>query len=230
MNTTSWILPILTLLMKVRNPGVRVRPLQPIHKPEALELLSQEFCTREPLCRTLGLALGDIRPFFSQLLDQVIDQGLGVVAVGRQGQVLGVLTNEDHFDRMEPIGVLAEGLNTIGAYLDSISLPDAWVPSARGQTFHSGLAAVHAQEGNAAILMMMMLSATKTLKARGYTKGYAKVTNEAVVRRFQKLERLARRAVFRCLKQVKPSDFEWQGAKPFQSLKGSSYLYAWELP
>jgi hypothetical protein len=230
MISNSLMARILRLVLRLRHPFLSLRALGKDHRAEAIELLSLEFSRREPLCRTLGVPLADIQPFFAQIVDQVIANQMGVVALNRRGDVVGVVTNEDHFDRMEPIGQVAEGLNTIGAYLDSIPLPSEWQPAERGVLFHSGLAAIRSGTTSTLLLPWMSLEIHHILKKRGYQGGYAKVTNPVIIRRFQMLERFANGSVFRCLARVKPAEFQWEGQFPFAKLRTESCLYAWLLP
>ncbi|MCX6131481.1 MAG: hypothetical protein NTX25_20770 [Proteobacteria bacterium] len=219
----------LRFLLFLRHPWTKLKVLSHEHKAAAVELLSQEFCQREPLCRQLGLKIDEIRPFFTELVESVIKQKLGVVALSWRGELLGVLTNEDHFDRMEPQGHMNEALSAIGDYLDSIKIPEALEPAKRGELFHSGLAAVCSKNKNKAVLSMMILFSGRVVKRLGYKSGYAKVTNAAIARRFRSLERIARSEVFHCAAEVKPADFMRQGARPFQNLKGRSYLFVWKV-
>lgn len=221
---------IIKAFFRLRHPSFRIEQLGPPHVEAAASLLSQEFCEREPLCRQLGMNLGEIQPFFRGLVEKVAESGLGAVTLDRQNQLLGVVTIEDHFDLYEPNGELSEGLATIGSYLDQLKLPSEWVPRQRGEIYHCGLAAVARKVKNSPVLLMMILHQYPYLKARGYRGGYAKVTNRAIVKRFRKLEKLLRGDHFKCLLTAKPAEFEYKGNYPFSRYPGASYMFAWLMP
>ncbi len=215
-------------LLRVRNRHLKTAPLQAAHVDAAAALLSREFCRREPLCRLLGTKVADILPFFIEQVKHVANQGLGIVALDRDGVVRGVVTIEDEYNRFVPTGMqLDPGLEAIGAYLDEIPLPAAFVKSSGGKIFHCALAAVSSGRAYREALPLMILAVYKHLIKRGYTHGYAKISNPAIVSRFRRLEKLAKTNVFTCAARVEPAGFKFNGGYPFAGFVGETALFTW---
>ena len=224
---------VMRIGLRLRSPRLKTGVLAERHVAEAAALLSREFCRREPLCGLVGLTEAQMTPFFLQLVAFVAAQGLGIVAYDHAGKVRGVLTVEDHRRLFVPDPrvelELPEGLAAISAYLEQTELPDDLQPSALRRLYYCGLAAVDSGPKDKTILPQMMIAAFFHLKALGYTHGYAKVTNAAIVRRFRELERYAFARVFTARAAGEPAAFVYRGQKPFEAYSGQTFLFSWAM-
>ncbi len=96
--------------------------------------------------------------------------------------------------------------------------------------YHCGLASVARGAGHAPILVMMFLGIFRHLRANGYERGYAKVSNPKIAATFRKLERLTGlRGVFSARAQVEPSTFSNDGHAPFSEYEFPIVLYSWPM-
>jgi len=219
---------MLGLWVRVTNLRTTTSVLRLEHLEAATLLLTNEFCEREPLCRVLGIQRADVLPFFREQVRHVAMQGLGIVAVGRGGTVKGVITVEDHMDQFHPDQETThEGLLVIGAYLDSNKIAEHILPSRKGEVYYCGLAAVAKGRENRQVLTMLILGSYKHLRNLGYVRGYAKVTNPGVTRRFKRLEKVARGPVFSSTYTANPADFCYLGSRPFAGYQGSTGVFSW---
>ncbi|RZA25905.1 MAG: hypothetical protein EOP10_05325 [Proteobacteria bacterium] len=210
--------------------GIYTSVLESKHIDEATEMLASEFCKREPLCRVLGLSVNDIRGFFREQLVHVAKHKLGVVACNAQGRLLGVVTIEDYCDQFQCTPEnLHPGIQSIGQYLDSIELPADIVPKGHGELYHCALAAVAKGKGQSQVLSLLFLKINTHLRSMGYKRGYAKVTNPGILKRFKRLEKYAFSQVFSPKKITEPKYFESDGHKPFGNYQGVTSLYSWPM-
>lgn len=217
--------------LRMSNRHLQTMVLSERHVAPAAALLSAEFCRREPLCKVVGLTAGQILPFFQQLLAFVAAEGLGIVACDEDGAVRGVVTVEDHWRQFAPDPALRlpDGLNVIGTYLEQIKLPADFQPAPSRRLYYCGLAAVDSGPKTSQVLPLMILVIYFHLKGRGYTHGYAKVTNRAITRRFRRLERYAFTEVFVARDAGAPAAFSYQGRLPFAGYDGRTFLVSWGM-
>lgn len=228
MNYVDYAAIVLDLVLRATNRHIKTKVLSLEHLEPAAVLLSREFCKNEPLCRVLGLNEADVLPFFRDQVRHIAQQGLGIVAVDRGGALQGVLTVEDHMQQFEPPEEgLPEGLSIIGAYLESMQVPDHFLPKKAGEVCYIGLASVAKGRRNRQVLSMMMLASHRMLPPLGYVRGYAKVTNPGIIKRFQRLERIARGPVFISVLTAKPKDFVYKGYRPFADYDGETSVFTW---
>ena len=216
--------------LKWTNPSIKTTVLDAGHVEAAARLLSVEFCQREPLCQLLGTKLADVEAYFDALVQHVARQGLGVVALDAQGVVRGVLSVQDHADPfVPPAETLTQGLLDIGRFLDEIPLPQDLPTQVPGRLYECHLAATDRKFRNPKILPLMILALYRYATARGFTHGYAKVTNKAISLSLLRIEKLARFKIFRLVSNVQPADFESDGRRPFADYKGVTSLFTWNL-
>jgi hypothetical protein len=91
--------------------------------------------------------------------------------------------------------------------LDEVGLPPDLKRVPRGRMVYCALAAVKPGRHEAPILGMMTTAVTTFMVPRGYTKGYAKVTNPRIIANFRKIERLLGRKLFIVTQEKSEKDF-----------------------
>lgn len=187
---------------------VRIKPLSMDHLDQVSRLLTEQFCLREPLCRSLKLDVDRLLPFFRDQVTRAAKKKLGLVAVGPSGDVLGAVILEDHAEPYVPgEDFLTPEFIAIGALLDEVSLPPDLKETMGGQMVYCALAAVKPGRHKAPILGLMTVAVSTLMVPRGYSKGYAKVTNPRIIANFRKLERLLGRTVFTVTLEKSDKDF-----------------------
>ena len=187
-----------------------VQVLRPVHREQATQLLVSQFCEREPLCRILGLIIDDVEPVFRRQVDHVISQGLSLVTVDRSGDVQAVLIIEDQFAPFIPdLSGINPKLQIINSLLDSLVLPASMQPTRAREVYYCGLAAVAPDQSRSGILLILMiLECYAQLKAKGYHRGFARVTNARIGRQMKKIERIFRRRIFTWSAEIFPAEFD----------------------
>lgn len=223
--------PLFTALFSVVNRPLTVEVFGERHREQAARLLSEQFCKREPLCRLLGIQRANIDALFREQVDFVAAQGLGIVAVDAQGNVRGVITAEDDATPFVPSStIVGADVEIIHTLLDSLRLPAAMQATAPGQAYRCGLAAVDSQQRRqGAILLMMVVALFRHLQAKGFHRGYAKVTNAGVAKKLHFFERIFRRRFFTPVAEVRPAEFQYHGRYPFHAFRGVASLYTWPM-
>ncbi len=223
---------LIEFFFRLTNRSVTLAVLASPHREQTIQLLIHQFCAREPLCRILGLQIHEIENVFSTQVDYFITQGLSTVAVDRKGDVCGVLTVEDHCSRFAPApGRMDVTLQIINDLLDSLVLPASLEPTQMGELYYCGLAAVapgHRLSG--VILLMMIFKNYSHLKAKGFRRGYAKVTNARIGIQLEKLNRIFRRNIFTPISEISPANFMVQNKFPLATFRGTISLITWLLP
>jgi hypothetical protein len=186
----------------------RVKPLSLDHVDQASRLLTEQFCLREPLCRSLKLDVERLLPFFRDQVTRAARNQLGLVAVGPSGDVLGAVILEDHAEPYVPgEEFLTPEFVAIGSLLDEVSLPPDLKGMHGGEMVYCALAAVKPGRHKAPILGLMTVAVTTLMVPRGYTKGYAKVTNPRIIDNFRKLEHLLGQKIFTVTLEKSDKDF-----------------------
>jgi len=134
------------------------------------------------------------------------------VALGPAAQVLAAVILEDHGDPYVPDeDLLTPEFRAIGALLDEVSLPSDLTQGPRGELLYCALVAVKPGRQLAPILNLLTVALSLFMVPRGYTKGYAKVTNPRIIYNFRKLEKRLGKSLFTVSGEKTEKDFS-QGA------------------
>ncbi len=182
------IVTILRLFFRLR---MKTRPLQSGDRDAAAKLLADQFAYREPLTRQLGLSSSELLPLISAHIDHCAAGNLGVVALRRDGVMLGVITAEDDYRPfVPPEQLLTPRLRMVGEVLGRVNLPPAWSPDSEGELFYCDLAATDPKIADKHVLAALTLGIFDHMTARGFKRGYAKVTNPRMIERLRGFERL----------------------------------------
>lgn len=185
-----------------------IKPLTSEHQYQVALLLTEQFCLREPLCRNLKLDVAQLLPFFRHQVSRACELDLGLVALDSAGQVLGAVILEDHADPYVPgEDFLTPEFRAIGALLDQVSLPESLQEMPKGRLVYCALAAVKPGRHRAPILSMLTMAVSARMIPRGYSKGYAKVTNPRIIANFRKIERLLGGNLFFLSEEKSAKDF-----------------------
>ena len=200
--------------------SVTIKPLSAAHVEEVTRILSEQFCQREPLCRNLGMSEEALLPFFREQVNRAAALDLGLVALNTDGKVVGAVTNEDHADPYVPTPqFLTPEFNAIGALLDELKLPTDCAPQSSGQVFYCALAAVEPRQVTAPVLSLLIAGICLHMEAKGYSRGYAKITNPRVIANMQKIERIMRQKIFTLASEKSDTDFAPGQFAPLNSFR-----------
>lgn len=164
-----------------------VLKLQEQDADSTAHLLADEFCQREPLCRSLGITLATLQPFFRDQVDYCLRLGLGVIVKDRSGRILAAMTIEDHARPYEPnTKLLTPELAQIGQQLEGVAVPPAFDSREPGQVAYFGLAAIDRRRTHPALLNLLQCAAHLQTRRHGFRLAYAKVSNPGLLRRIRK--------------------------------------------
>lgn len=216
----------------LRFPGYAVHALGVRYVEEAVQLLTRQFCEREPLSKYLGIQFEDVIDFFRLQVEHVAKDELGLVVLNAFGQVVGALTVEDHLNPFQPdeklltpeLKVIFEVLEALKVSRDlgfNFSADDMKI-------YYCGIAAVKRGE-KAPVLAMMILGLYPYLMEHGYTHGYAKVTHPKIVKQFKLFEQIIGVSAFHHLSSFNPATLRIEGDFPLKDFKGEVAAYAWPM-
>lgn len=190
----------------------RIEPLKAAHIPEAAQLLAREFAQREPLCKGLGIEASALRDFFAAMCRKVYQQGLSFVAREPNGAIAGVVIIQDDeqlFDPSHDLGAgatLPAAVDEIGRLLAKLTLPEASRTAHKGRIYYCELLAVSRSVQNRHLAGRLMVVGFAEALKRGYRLGYAKVTNQAVIKIIRRLEQRWHYRGFAITNRLTPSD------------------------
>ena len=217
----------LTLL--ILNARFKIETLQEQHCEQAAILLAEEFERREPLCKTLDIPLSEIRPFFREMVEFNCQKGLSLVATDKNGQVVACISNDEHTDPFIPLKhEPSEKLQLIHDLLEQHPIPQSFDAS-EARIFNAGLVAIKSKVGRNQLLPLLMYESGRRLHQKGFRIGYAKITNPAVVRSLNQLDRALPRRMFKLRSKIWPRDSDISGQKPFAMYDKPIYLFSWQL-
>lgn len=197
----------------------RVRFLTEEHLEDAVMLLTDQFCLREPLSQNLQLSPERLRPFFREQVIRAAQRGLALVVLDPHGEVLGAVIMEDHGDPYVPSPqFLLPEFVAIGRLLDAVKFAQESKPPAQGTVLYCALVAVRsgarprpragAKAQSVPVLTLITAAVSALMLPKGYQKGYAKITNPRVIATFLKLERRLGRRIFWVSTPVTEKNFE----------------------
>lgn len=187
---------------------VSIRPLSSEHIEDAALLLTEQFCLREPLCKSLGMSVEKLLPFFREQVIRAAARDLGLVALSPAGDLVGALTMEDHLDPYVPSPhLVTPEFRAIGALLEELKLPDDVAPHKVGEVFNCALAAVKPGFDHIPIMSLLMPATFLHTDPKGYLRGYAKITNPRIIRRMRQTERRFHLGVFSIADEKNDADY-----------------------
>ena len=205
---------------------VRYRPLSTADIDTAAQLLTEEFCRREPLCRHLSMPVAELLPFFREQVAWTAQNDLGVVAENRRGELIAVVTADDHCAQYQPNPLLlTPALAAIGVLLERLTLPAKYETKTRGEVCYFGLAAVRPEQHGAPVLALLLAALTQHVCRKGYRVAYAKVTNPAILARMRRHDRFTKRQVFDVTAMLTDQDFQPGSLAPLNKFRVA--LVAW---
>ena len=229
----SFVFKFIALVTKVVlyfcNYRFKVEPLRPEHSTEAATLMAKEFERREPLCKALNIPYSEIEPFFKEMVDFNASRGLSFVVTDKQGSLVACVSNEDHTDPFIPERHMpSNNLQLIHSLLEQHQMPRS-VTENGNKTFNAGLVAIKGNIGRHQLLPFIMYETGRLLYDEGYRSGYAKITNPAVVRSLNRLERSLPKRFFKLQSKIWPEKIAINGEKPFAAYSNPIYLFSWNL-
>lgn len=229
---SRWLSPyVLPTLFVFFRRKLHLRPLRAEDLEIAAQLLTEEFCRREPLCRHLRIATAELLPFFREQVAWSAKHDLGIVALNATGTLVGVMIADDHCAQYQPNQALVTPtLNAIGSLLDNLALPPQHQTEAPGEVCYFGLAAVRQGQHEAPVLALLLAGLTRHAFKKGYRRAYAKVTNPAILARMRKHDRFVRQSVFEVSKKVTDEDFPPNTFAPLQKFRVALVSWPTALP
>ena len=132
---SQWLSPyLISPLLWIHHRKVRYRTLTSTDIEPAAQLLAEEFCRREPLCRHLSMPVAELLPFFREQVAWTAQNDLGIVALNRRGELIAVVIADDHCAQYQPNpALLTPALGAIGQLLDNLTLPEKYDIKAKGE-------------------------------------------------------------------------------------------------
>lgn len=220
---------ITKLTLLILNARFKIETLQEHHCEEATILLAEEFQRREPLCKVLDIPLSEIQPFFREMVEFNCKKGLSLVATDKDGQVVACISNDEHKDPFIPLKhEPSEKLQLIHELLDRHPIPQSFDTS-ETRIFNAGIVAIKSKIGINQLLPLLMYESGRRLYEKGFRIGYAKITNPAVVRSLNQLDRSLPKRMFKLRSKIWPREAEISSQKPFAMYEKPIYLFSWKL-
>lgn len=207
---------------------IAIQKISPQDIEPVTQLLTEQFCFREPLCRNLNMEVAQLLPFFREQVTKAAAHDLGFVALDPQGDVVGAATFEDHLDPYVPSErFMSPEFVAIGELMDQIHLPQDLTREVSGPLLYCALAAVKPGQGNGLALSLMLAASAALMYACGYRAAYAKVTNSRVLATMRHLESQMGRRIFSVIETKTDADFAPGRFSPLTRFEVS--LVTWQL-
>lgn len=197
-----------------------LHPLTREYMQSTADLFIKTFCESEPVTKHLGIQAHEYEPFVMDVIQKVIKDDLGMVAVDKNNKVIACAMGEDIANPFEPTPAHYPKMKPIFALLDKLSEPFLKNKKfVKGKIAHIWVAMVDDAYRGKGLSTVIDLACTDRCARKGYDFTYAEFTN-AISEKITRHYSLAKK-----INSINLSDFTYQSYKPFQDLKGEATAY-----
>lgn len=200
--------------------GYTIMPLGREHMQSAADLFITTFCDDEPITKHLGIQHHEYEPFAQAVIQKAVKDGLSVVAVDSNNQVVACALGEDIIDAFTPNLSLYPKMKPIFGLIEELSKPFLSDKTfKKGKMAHTWIAMVSKAHRGKGLSTEIDLACTNHLAKKGFDFTYAEFTNdisENITHHYP---------VSKKVNEIIYEDFVYQGLKPFKGVTGGSAAY-----
>jgi len=200
--------------------GYTVQTLGREHMQAVADLFIKTFCDSEPVTKHLGIQHHEYEPFVLSVIQKAVKDGLSVVALDENNNVVACVISEDITDSFKPNLAQYPKMKPIFAIIEKLSsafLNDKTFK--KGKVAHSWIAMVDQSCRGKGLSTKIDLAATNHCAKKGFDFTYAEFTNdisENITHHY---------SVSKKLNEVTYDSFTLQGLTPFKGLEGAATSY-----
>lgn len=191
------------------------------YAPQVIKLFTRTFCDNEPITRHLNITHQEYEPFVKEVVRKAIDDGISMVALDKNGEVVACTLAEDmanyfepnidKYPKLKPVFVLLRELSR--SFLENKIFT-------KGKIAHVWVAIVDENHRGEGLSTEIDMKCGAYCVNKGYDFAYAEFTNpisEKITKHYKVLKE--------CNK-IQYDEFLVEGSKPFKGVPGhaSSYL------
>lgn len=195
--------------------------LQDEHVESAVKLFSRSFCDSEPITKHLNIPYNDYEPFAREVVQKAVKDGLSVVAVDENNQVIACAIGEDIVDRFTPKMNQYPKMKPIFDLLDDVSEPFFSDKNfKKGKIVHVWIAIVDEKYRGQGLSTEIDSACAELAVRKGFDFAYAEFTNHIS-------EKITHH--YKVLKPCNSIEYDSyttkQNQQPFKGLKGGAESY-----
>lgn len=209
--------PIPEIIVSQRDPNApKISILKKEHINEATEVFAHAFSEGEPLTKFLGFSYDQFKPFATEVIIKAATDQLSLVALNKEGKIMGIVIGEDIINPIEPKH--GDFLRPIATFLDTMSKPFKEMQFKRNKVIHIWITAVKEDIKGVGLSTILNNACVMLALNNGFSYVFAEFTsplNEKFMNRFPDN--------IKC--QLNFSDFVLDGEKPFAALEGGGCSY-----
>lgn len=191
------------------------------HAKSTLQLFVKSFCDSEPITKELNISYKDYEPFAEAVIKKAIHDGISVVAVNQNNEVIACAIAEDMTNPFQPQLSQYPKMKPIFDILDDLS--DKFLSDKKfiyGKLAHVWIAIVDQRHRGQSLSTAIDMACAELLLLKGYDFVYAEFTNalsEKIAHHYD---------VFSVCNTVDYQDWSMKdGTKPFEKVHGKAVSY-----
>jgi len=197
-----------------------LHPLSKEYMQSTADLFIKTFCSSEPITKHLGIQHHEFEPFVMDVIQKVIKDGMGMVAVDKNNRVIACAMGEDIANPFVPNLSLYPKMKTVFALINKLSEPFLKDKKfVKGKIVHIWVAMVDNNYRGLGLSTIIDLACTEMCARKGFDFTYAEFTNEIS-------EKITHHySVAKKINAISLDDFTFQGTQPLKGLKGAATAY-----
>ncbi len=204
----------------ITETNYKIATLAKEHLESATDLFTRVFCDNEPVTKHIGITYQEYKPFVAEVLTKAVEDGLSVVAIDKNNQVIACAISEDIADRFIPNTKHYPKLTPVIALLDKLSSQFcAGKKFLKGKIAHVWISAVSPDHRGTGLSTSIDMACGNLAVSKGYDFAYAEFTNpisQNITHHYKSIEKCG---------SINYENFTFEGQKPFKGVKGSATAY-----
>ncbi len=187
----------------------------------ALKLFVKSFCDSEPITKSLKMTYKDYEPFARDVVEKAAKEGMSVVAVDKNNNVIACAIAEDIVNPFKPNVAKYPKMKPIFALLDELDRPFLKGKNfVKGKIAHVWIAVVNPEVRGQGLSTAIDMACGKLALSKGFDFAYAEFTNDVSEKITHHYD------VYKLLNSVSYDDFTLENnEQPFKGVKGGAAAY-----
>lgn len=206
--------------MSMVKAGYTIITLTDSYIKQTVDLFTKSFCDSEPLTKHLGIAYKDYEPFAREVVQKAVMDGLSVIALDQNNNVIACTIAEDMTNPFMPNLANYPQLKPIFDLLDKLDEPFMKGKKfVKGKIAHVWIAIVDSTFRGKGLSTAIDLACTDLAASKGYDFAYAEFTNaisEKITHHY---------SVYKLCGSIKFDEFHADTDHPFEGVKGGAASY-----